>query len=59
VSEDALAKAADALASELEPEADLQITAAMRLHLARTLLRRALAALVPEAGLAQSTKVPA
>jgi carbon-monoxide dehydrogenase medium subunit len=59
VSEGALAKAADALASELEPEADLQITAAMRLHLARTLLRRALAALVPEAGLAQSTKVPA
>jgi carbon-monoxide dehydrogenase medium subunit len=56
---DALAKAGEALADELEPEADLQITAAMRLHLARTLLRRALAALVPEAGLAQSTRVPA
>jgi carbon-monoxide dehydrogenase medium subunit len=56
---DTLAKAAEALADELEPEDDLQITVAMRLHLARTLLRRAVAALVPEAGLAQSTKVPA
>jgi carbon-monoxide dehydrogenase medium subunit len=56
---DALAKAADALADELEPEDDLQITAPMRLHLARTLLRRAVAALVPEAGLAEPKKVPA
>ena len=56
---DALAEAVAALGGELEPEDDLQITAAVRLHLARTLLRRALAALVPEAGLAQSTKVPA
>jgi carbon-monoxide dehydrogenase medium subunit len=56
---DALAEAVAALGDELEPEDDLQITAAVRLHLARTLLRRAVAALVPEAGLAQSTKVPA
>jgi carbon-monoxide dehydrogenase medium subunit len=55
----ALAKAADALADELEPEDDLQITAPMRMHLARTLLRRAVAALVPEAGLAEPRKVPA
>jgi carbon-monoxide dehydrogenase medium subunit len=59
VDENALTKAAEGLAEELEPEDDLQITAATRLHLARTLLRRAVAALVPEAGFAQSTKVPA
>jgi carbon-monoxide dehydrogenase medium subunit len=47
----ALAAACKALADELAPEADLQISAAMRLHLARTLLRRAVVALLPEAGL--------
>lgn len=38
---DAAEAAATALADDLAPEADLQVTAAARLHLARVLLRRA------------------
>lgn len=53
VTEAALARAAAALGHDLSPDADLQVSAAMRLHLARTLLRRAVAALLPEAGLGQ------
>jgi aerobic carbon-monoxide dehydrogenase medium subunit len=41
----AIEAAAAALSHDLDPEADLQITAATRLHLARVLLRRAVAEL--------------
>ena len=44
--------AVEAISADIRPEGDLQIGAATRLHLARTLFRRAIAALVPEAGLA-------
>lgn len=44
--EAALAAACAALAADLEPEADLQVGADTRLHLARVLLRRAVARLV-------------
>ena len=40
-----LEAAAEALAEDLEPEGDLQVSAATRLHLARVLLRRAVAEL--------------
>lgn len=55
----ALDEAVEALGRDLDPEADLQISAATRLHLARTLLRRAVAALVPEAGLGQPEAIAA
>ena len=51
--------AVEALGLDLEPEGDLQISAETRLHLARTLLRRAVAALAPEAGLGQSQEIAA
>jgi carbon-monoxide dehydrogenase medium subunit len=47
--EAALARAAAALEADLEPEDDLQITAPVRMQLARTLLRRAVAQLLPGA----------
>jgi aerobic carbon-monoxide dehydrogenase medium subunit len=43
-----LAKAEAALADDLEPHDDLHASAGTRLHLARVLLRRALAELLPE-----------
>ncbi|NNM70947.1 FAD binding domain-containing protein [Enterovirga aerilata] len=43
--------AAAALADDLSPEGDLQISAHTRIHLARVIFRRAVARLVPEAGL--------
>jgi aerobic carbon-monoxide dehydrogenase medium subunit len=48
VSEAALAQAEAALAEDLEPHDDLHASAGTRLHLARVLLRRALAELLPE-----------
>lgn len=45
--EAALARATAALDADLEPEDDLQITAPVRMQLARTLLRRAVAGLLP------------
>lgn len=45
----ALAQAEEALAGDLEPQNDLQATAAMRLHLARVLLRRSIRDLTSEA----------
>ena len=51
--------AVEALGQDLDPEGDLQISAATRLHLARTLLRRAVAALAPEAGLGQPQEIAA
>ena len=54
-----LDEAVEALGRDLDPEADLQISAATRLHLARTLLRRAVAALVPEADLGQLQEIAA
>jgi carbon-monoxide dehydrogenase medium subunit len=59
VDDAALATACAALEHELQPEGDLQISAAMRLHLARTLLRRAVAALLPEAGLGEPGRAAA
>lgn len=44
----ALADAAAALGEDLQPDGDLQVSAPTRLHLARTLLRRAVVALAPE-----------
>lgn len=43
--EAAVEAAATALSDDLDPEADIQVTAATRLHLARVLLRRAVAEL--------------
>jgi carbon-monoxide dehydrogenase medium subunit len=43
-----LDEAVAALGDELEPSDDLQASAAMRVHLARTLLRRAMASLFPQ-----------
>jgi carbon-monoxide dehydrogenase medium subunit len=44
-----LAQAEEALANDLEPQDDLQATAAMRIHLAKVLLRRSIRDLMPEA----------
>jgi aerobic carbon-monoxide dehydrogenase medium subunit len=49
VGEAALLQAQAALADDLEPQDDLHASAAMRLHLARVLLRRAVEELLPEA----------
>jgi carbon-monoxide dehydrogenase medium subunit len=43
-----LDEAVAALSDELEPSDDLQASATMRMHLARTLLRRAMASLFPQ-----------
>lgn len=59
LSEAALDEAVAALGQDLEPEADLQVTAAMRLHLAGVVFRRALAALVPEAALGRAREIAA
>jgi aerobic carbon-monoxide dehydrogenase medium subunit len=48
ITDAALAEAQAALADDLEPHDDLHASAATRLHLARVLLRRALAELLPE-----------
>jgi carbon-monoxide dehydrogenase medium subunit len=48
----ALAAAEAALAADLEPHADLQASAATRLHLARVLLRRVMRQMAPEAAVA-------
>jgi carbon-monoxide dehydrogenase medium subunit len=55
----ALDAAVEALGQDIEPEGDLQISAATRLHLARTLFRRAVAALAPEAPLARKQETAA
>lgn len=49
VTEAAIARAQGALAQDLAPQDDLQASAAMRLHLARVLLQRAVHELVPGA----------
>ncbi|HEX8663132.1 MAG TPA: xanthine dehydrogenase family protein subunit M [Beijerinckiaceae bacterium] len=49
VTEAALAEAQGALAQDLDPQDDIQASAATRLHLAGVLLRRAVHELVPEA----------
>jgi carbon-monoxide dehydrogenase medium subunit len=54
-----LDEAAEALGKDLDPDGDLQISAAMRLHLARTVFRRAVASLVPEAGLGRMQELAA
>ena len=46
-------------ALHLDPDGDLQISAAMRLHLARTVFRRAVAALAPESGLGPIQEIAA
>jgi carbon-monoxide dehydrogenase medium subunit len=51
--------AADALVDDLAPEADLQISAETRLHLAKVIFRRAVAKLVPEAGLGEPGRAAA
>ena len=51
----ALGRAATALEVDLEPEDDLQITAPVRMQMARTLLRRAVAQLVPAAQTHEAT----
>jgi carbon-monoxide dehydrogenase medium subunit len=57
---DALVEGAcEALIDDLSPEGDLQISAATRLHLARVIFRRAIARLVPEAGLSETRRVAA
>ena len=56
---DLLDQAAEALGQDLDPDGDLQISAAMRLHLARTVFRRAVAALAPNAGLGRIQEIAA
>ena len=55
----ALNRATEALAGDLEPQDDLQVTAPVRLHLARTLLRRAVAILVPDLVASETRKASA
>ena len=55
----AIAEAQDALALDLEPQDDLQASAATRLHLARVLLRRALSKMLPESLPADPERRPA
>jgi len=54
-----LDEAVEALGLDLDPDGDLQISAATRLHLARTLFRRAVAALAPESGLGRIQEIAA
>ncbi len=54
-----LDEAVEALGQDLDPDGDLQISAAMRLHLARTVFRRAVAALAPESGLGPIQEIAA
>ncbi len=57
--EAALTRASAALEQDLEPQDDLQITASVRMHLARTLLRRAVAILMPDIAFTESGRASA